>query len=162
MKSGHIPGRTQSPEHRAADDRSSDASGPALAPPAYGIDFVDSTVQRLPEAGAAPNATGMPDALKSGIESMSGMDLSDVRVSYNSTKPAQLEAAAYTQGNTIHVAPGGESHLPHEAWHVVQQRQGRVQPTMELNGARINDDPALEKEADLMGSRAAGGRQGRP
>jgi hypothetical protein len=25
--------------------------------------------------------------------------------------------------------PGQEQHLPHEAWHVVQQKQGRVKPT---------------------------------
>src|SRR5689334_17082968 len=32
---------------------------------------------------ATPNRTGMPDQLKAGIESLSGMDLSDVRVHVN-------------------------------------------------------------------------------
>lgn len=103
---------------------------------------------------AQPNRTGMPDALKSGIESLSGMDMSDVRVHRNSQAPQQLSAHAYAQGNDIHLAPGQERHLPHEAWHVVQQRQGRVQPTMEVGGASINDSPALEHEADVMGGRA--------
>lgn len=106
------------------------------------------------QAKAEPNLTGMPDSLKSGIESLSGMDMSSVRVHSNSDKPAQLNALAYAQGNDIHLAPGQEQHLPHEAWHVVQQRQGRVQPTMELQGVGINDDHSLEHEADVMGSRA--------
>jgi hypothetical protein len=71
----------------------------------------------------------MPDHLKAGIESLSGMDLSDVRVHLNSEKPAQLNALAYAQGNDIHLGPGQERHLPHEVWHVIQQRQGRVQAT---------------------------------
>ena len=43
---------------------------------------------------------------------------------------------------------GQEAHLPHEAWHVVQQKQGRVKPTLQMKGAAINDDGALEREAD--------------
>ena len=96
----------------------------------------------------------MPDNLKSGIESLSGMDMSEVRVHRNSDKPAQLNAHAYAQGNDIHLAPGQEQHLPHEAWHVVQQRQGRVKPTMQMAGQQVNDDPSLESEADVMGGRA--------
>ncbi|WP_457355387.1 eCIS core domain-containing protein [Roseateles sp. P5_D6] len=100
------------------------------------------------------NRTGMPDGLKAGIESLSGMDMSDVRVHHNSSQPAQLSALAYAQGNDIHLGPGQEQHLPHEAWHVVQQRQGRVQATMQMAGVRVNDDVGLEREADLMGGRA--------
>ncbi|KNY25342.1 DUF4157 domain-containing protein [Pseudobacteroides cellulosolvens] len=100
------------------------------------------------------NNTGMPDQLKSGVESISGIDMSDVRVHYNSDKPAQVGALAYTQGTDIHVASGQEKHLAHEAWHVVQQAQGRVQPTMQLRDVAVNDDPGLEHEADVMGSRA--------
>jgi hypothetical protein len=101
------------------------------------------------------NNTGMPDQLKSGLESQSGMDLSDVRVHYNSPKPAQLQAHAFAQGTDIHVAPGQEQHLPHEGWHVIQQKQGRVKPTMQAeSGEQINDDRSLESEADKMGSKA--------
>lgn len=52
------------------------------------------------------NNTGMPDSLKAGVESLSGIDMSDVRVHYNSSKPAEVEALAYTQGTSIHVASG--------------------------------------------------------
>lgn len=106
------------------------------------------------EAPAEENLTGMPNHLKSGVEALSGMDLSDVRVHRNSQQPAQLNALAYAKGNEIHLAPGQDQHLPHEAWHLVQQRQGRVKPTMQLAGVAINDDPSLEEEADAMGSRA--------
>ena len=47
----------------------------------------------------------------------------------------RLDAVAFTQGSEIHVAPGQKRHLPHEAWHVVQQAQGRVQPTTQLQVA---------------------------
>jgi hypothetical protein len=56
------------------------------------------------------------------------MDLSDVRVHRNSSKPAQLNALPYAQGNDIHLGPGQEQHLPHEAWHVVQLRQASCRP----------------------------------
>ena len=46
------------------------------------------------------------------------------------------------------VAPGQERHLPHEAWHVVQQKQGRVQTTRQLkSGVNLNDEVHLEREA---------------
>lgn len=103
-----------------------------------------------------PNRTGLPDSLKSGIENLSGHSMDDVKVHYNSPKPAQLNAHAYAQGTDIHVAAGQEKHLPHEAWHVVQQKQGRVRPTMQMKSTvPVNDDPALEKEADVMGSHAS-------
>ncbi|WP_322924043.1 DUF4157 domain-containing protein [Paenibacillus campi] len=106
-------------------------------------------------SAASVNQTGMPDALKSGIENMSGMDMSDVRVHYNSREPDKVNAHAYAQGSDIHLAPGQDQHLPHEAWHVVQQRQGRVQPTMQLaEGVAINDDAGLEQEATDLGARA--------
>lgn len=97
------------------------------------------------------NNTGLPDNLKSGIENLSGYSMDDVKVHYNSDKPAQLNALAYTQGTNIHVAPGQEKHLPHEAWHVVQQKQGRVQPTMQIQGVNVNDNEGLENEANKYG-----------
>jgi hypothetical protein len=77
-----------------------------------------------------------------------------VKVHYNSDEPAKLQAHAYAQGPDIHLARGQEKHLPHEAWHVVQQKQGRVRATRQLKGTAVNDNAALEKEADHMGSKA--------
>ena len=115
-------------------------------------DMANSTAQRVETP--RPNNTGMPDNLKAGIESLSGFSMDDVRVHYNSSKPATVQALAYTQGTDIHVAPGQEKHLPHEAWHVAQQMAGRVSPTTNINGMPVNDNAALEHEADVMGEKA--------
>lgn len=101
-----------------------------------------------------PNNTGLPDNLKAGVESLSGFSMDDVKVHYNSSQPATVQALAYTQGTDIHVAPGQERHLPHEAWHVAQQLAGRVEPTTEVGGMPVNDNIDLEHEADVMGARA--------
>ena len=110
------------------------------------------------EGRVQPNNTGLPNQLKAGIESLSGMSMDHVKVHYNSSQPAQLNAHAYAQGSEIHVAPGQEQHLPHEAWHVVQQAQGRVRPTTQMKqGVPVNDDAGLESEADVMGAKAIAG-----
>ena len=115
-------------------------------------------MQRQPnesERKPRENNTGLPENIKAGIESLSGQSLDHVRVHYNSEKPAQLNALAYARGSDIHLAPGQERHLPHEAWHVVQQAQGRVRPTLQMaGGLAVNDDAGLEREADVMGVRA--------
>jgi len=98
--------------------------------------------------------TGLPDRLKAGIEALSGIAMDDVKVHYNSSKPAQMKALAYTQGTDIYLAPGQEKHLPHEAWHVVQQKKGRVEPTLQTKGVGVNDNPSLEQEATVMGQKA--------
>jgi hypothetical protein len=153
--------------------------GVSIDPPNYGIDFLDSELSsgaalsgsaaaiQLKEAiglgrkvltanGAQAEKTGfLPNNLKAGIEHLSGLALDDVKVHYNSTEPARLQAIAFAQGTNIYLAPRQEKCLPHEAWHVVQQAQGRVQPTMQLqDGVPVNDDPGLEHEADAMGRKA--------
>jgi hypothetical protein len=117
-------------------------------------DMAKDAAQR--EKTPRSNNTGMSDNLKSGIESLSGFSMDNVRVHYNSPKPATVQALAYTQGTDIHVAPGQEKCLPHEAWHVAQQMAGRVSPTTNINGMSVNDNAALEHEADVMGKKAIG------
>ncbi len=119
-------------------------------------------VQRLAALGLKPatDATGrsdLPAPLRKGIEALSGISMDGVRVHRNSPLPATMQAYAFARGRDIHLGPGQEHHLPHEAWHVVQQAQGRVSPTTQLSaGVAINDDAHLEREADLMGARASG------
>ncbi|ARS42781.1 hypothetical protein CA265_25195 [Sphingobacteriaceae bacterium GW460-11-11-14-LB5] len=97
----------------------------------------------------------LPDNLKNGIEALSGISMDGVKVHTNSDKPAQLNALAYAQGADIHIVANQEEHLPHEAWHVVQQKQGRVKPTAPLKpNINIHDNAGLEKEADEMGAKA--------
>ncbi|WP_457333510.1 eCIS core domain-containing protein [Rhizobacter sp. P5_C2] len=130
-------------------------------PPLQGR-FADAAVQRqsASEDNSATQAEadeangGLPAQLRAGIEALSGMDMAGVRVHRNSSQPAQLNALAYAQGNDIHLGPGQEQHLPHEAWHVVQQRQGRVPATTRLAQTNVNDDQSLEREADAMGINA--------
>lgn len=110
--------------------------------------------EQAPSEERPENQTGLPDSLKAGVESLSGYSLDNIRIHYNSPKPTEVSALAYTQGTEIHVGPGQEQHLAHEAWHVVQQKQGRVQATMQMKGVAINDDQGLEREADVMGNMA--------
>lgn len=100
------------------------------------------------------NVTSLPSTLKAGVENLSDLSMDDVQVHYNSPQPAHMQALAYTQGTDIHVGPGQEQHLAHEAWHVVQQKQRRVKPTLQAKGVAMNDNQGLEKEADVMGARA--------
>ncbi|MDB5245825.1 MAG: hypothetical protein JWQ40_219 [Segetibacter sp.] len=74
----------------------------------------------------AQNKTGVPDSLKSAMENLSGRSMNNVNVHTSSSQPAHIQAHAYAQGTDIHIGQGQESHLPHEAWHVIQQAQGRV------------------------------------
>ena len=144
-------------------------AGIALAPPASGIAFVDQAgaVPLQRKSFQAPEQAAMlatpihgrpqrlPGALRAGIEQLSGLDMAGVRVHLNSPLPAQINALAFTQGSDIHVSPGQQAHLPHEAWHVVQQAQGRVRPTLQTKSRlAVNDDAALEQEADRMGAQA--------
>lgn len=147
---------------RALDDGSAVQSRLALeralnrhqAGPAQAVVPNDDAGKKSTPVQRKPNATGLPDRLKAGVEQLSGLAMDDVRVHYNSPKPASVQARAYTQGTDIHVGPGQEQHLPHEAWHVVQQKQSRVKPTLQLKGVAINDDAGLELEASVMGARA--------
>jgi Domain of unknown function (DUF4157) len=106
-----------------------------------------------PRQGLSP-ANGLPEPLKTNIEAMSGLSMDDVRVHRNSAEPGGIGALAFTQGAEIHLGSGQERHLPHEAWHVVQQKQGRVPITTHFAGAAGNADSHLEREAETMGDRA--------
>ncbi len=105
---------------------------------------------------------GLPSGIKEQMESALGADFSGVKINEGNEASA-VNALAYAQGNDLHFAPGqykpeteeGRSLLGHELAHVVQQREGRVETTTEANGMPVNDDPSLEKEADVLGSKAA-------
>ncbi|MDR0222463.1 MAG: DUF4157 domain-containing protein [Oscillospiraceae bacterium] len=103
------------------------------------------------------NSTGIPDEMKKRFENASGYSFDDVKVHYNSDKPARLRANAYTKGDDVFVAPGQEEHIPHELGHVVQQKKGIVKPTESAGGVPVNSDPAMEDNADVMARRAKSG-----
>lgn len=129
-----------------------------------------SAVQRRRESpvdkvGTAerPSESRVPGALLQSMEHVLGHGLSDVRVHVDSAAASTLGALAYTQGREVHFAPGqyqpqslsGRRLIAHEFTHVKQQAEGRVDATSHAMGVPINDDPALEREADSLGSRAA-------
>lgn len=75
-----------------------------------------------------------------------------VQVHYNSPRPAQLHADAYTRGNQIYLGAGQEHCLPHELGHVLQQQRRAVPITEQINGVGVNTDTHLEQEADRLGA----------
>ncbi|MEM9487992.1 MAG: DUF4157 domain-containing protein, partial [Myxococcota bacterium] len=115
----------------------------------------------VPGAGAPQQ---MPGPVQAKMERAFDADFSAVRV-YEGGRAQSLGALAYTQGTDIHFAPGqyqphstsGQQLLGHELTHVVQQQQGRVSATAQAKGVAINQDESLEREADIMGERAARG-----
>jgi nucleoside phosphorylase len=123
-----------------------------------GVDASPMMQQRkavAPPVDSRPsNRNGLPGTLKAGIEQLSGEDMSDVEVHYNSSKPAEHDAEAFAQGSEIHLAPGKEHNLPHEAWHAAQQKAGRVAPTGQEGEEDVNTSVSLEEEADRMGAAA--------
>ena len=129
-------------------------SADASAKPEHARHFGHSFARIPIFSSERENNTGLPDPLKAGIEHLSGISIDDVKVHYHSSKPTEMQAWAYTRGTDIYAETGQEKYLPHEAWHAVQQKQGRVQPTLRTKGVSINDDRGLETEADVMGMRA--------
>lgn len=102
-----------------------------------------------------PNLTGIPTQMKLDFERRSGLSFDDVRVHYNSDRPAKIGALAYTQGTQVHIGPGQNQHLGHELGHVVQQKLGMVRPdTRHASGVEMNTDQAMERQADLIGKGA--------
>lgn len=129
-------------QHTGAAEPASERATPRRARPAK------SMVQRRADGA------GLPDDLRSRIEQLSGLSMDDVRVHYGSDRPSRIRALGFTQGRDIELASGQEHHLPHEAWHVVQQKQGRVRPAGRVGDVAVNNDQRLEREADEMGARA--------
>lgn len=94
------------------------------------------------------NLTGIPIQMKMDFEHRSGLSFDDVRVHYNSDKPAKVGALAYTQGNQVHIGPGQERYLKHELGHVVQQKIAQIPTSGYRNGYRVNTSHHLEYMAD--------------
>jgi hypothetical protein len=128
--------------------------------PTFRHDFsrirIHADVEADPAASRGSSAP-LPEPLKAGVERLSGVAVDDVRVHADSPVPAVLGTHAFTWGRHIHVGPGQQHHLPHEAWHAAQQLGGRVAATEARAGVALNADPRLEGEADRMGAAAVTG-----
>lgn len=114
---------------------------------------------------SSTTSTGLPGTVQAKMEKSFNTSFSDVKITKDSSKAKNIGAKAYTQGSSIHFAPGkfdpnttsGQELIGHELTHVVQQKQGRVTPSIQGKFQNINTDSSLEKEADHMGARAAAG-----
>ncbi len=119
--------------------------------------------QRSAAEASSGSSSSLNPEVQGQMEGALGADFSDVKIHPNSEKAPAVGALAYTQGSDVHFAPGqynpnsssGQELLGHELTHVVQQREGRVQPTTSVNGMPVNDNSSLEAEADQMGRNAA-------
>ncbi len=108
-----------------------------------------------PTASLAGDSGGeaLPENLKANLETISGYNLSGVKVKYNSKKPEILGAGGLAKGNQIDLAPGKEQHLSTAAYALIQQRQGKVGSTKTIQGVEVNDDSSLESEAKTKSAR---------
>lgn len=111
-------------------------------------------------------ARSLPGDLRAGMERSFGADFSGVRVHEDGAADA-LGADAYAAGKDLHFARGqydpgshsGRELIGHELAHVVQQDHGA--PAGQGRGVELEGSPALEREADEAGARAARGEPAR-
>lgn len=89
---------------------------------------------------------GIPSDLKSEAQRKSGCDLSNVKVYYNSMRPAHYQAAGIAQKDTIYLAPFHENKLRHEVAHIVQQKQNIISDNNASGSVVLNQ--RLEQEAE--------------
>ncbi|MCG8423625.1 MAG: DUF4157 domain-containing protein [Proteobacteria bacterium] len=135
-------------------------------PPIQGKEIAEtSTREAAPEpidTGATDSGEPLPEPVRAKMETALGMDFSNVRV-HVGPQAKKVGAVAFTRGTDIFFAPGhyepwtqcGQELLGHELAHVVQQAKGRVAKTADVGGVPLNDDAALEREADREGARVA-------
>jgi hypothetical protein len=140
------------------------ASLPAAGAPAAEARAAEAPAAEAPAAAPSGGGAPLPADVRLKMERALGADFSAVRV-HEGAEAASVGALAFTRGTDIFFQPGqydphseaGQELLGHELTHVVQQAQGRVAVTTQAKGQGVNDDPALEREADERGARAARG-----
>jgi hypothetical protein len=104
------------------------------------------------------------DPVRRRMEAALGHDFGSVRVHTDDARAPRIGALAFARGEHLHFAPGayrpesaaGRRVLGHELAHVVQQRERRVRPNRP-GPLPLNDEPALEREADAHAARAVHG-----
>lgn len=147
----------------------SSEGGQSLSPPEFSLTAGPIQAKGADAGDSGPgggDSSGSKGDVMAKMESGFGEDFSDVNIHTDSSKASDVGALAYAQGNDVHFAAGqfkpdtqkGQELIGHEMAHVVQQRKGQVKPTTEVGGMAVNDDPALENEADEMGAKVAQGK----
>lgn len=76
-----------------------------------------------------------------------------MNICQNSEEPQKFGADAITKGSHIFLSPDSRGLLRHEMGHVLQQQSGMVAARESVAGEAVNREDALERNADLLGSR---------
>lgn len=116
-----------------------------------------------PVGRATPAPSVLPPALRETMERALGGDFSGIRI-HQDDSPRAYGARAYARGTDLHFAPGefdpdsaaGQVLIGHELVHVLQQAAGLVAATTTVDGAAVNDDAGLERDAATRGAAAVG------
>jgi hypothetical protein len=94
-----------------------------------------STSTQFSSHGAIPPASQEGGAMlppkSASQQAFGGDDMSGVQAHTNSgatAASAAVGAHAYAQGGNVHLGGAQADTLPHEAWHVVQQAEGKKSP----------------------------------
>ncbi len=109
----------------------------------------------------------LPTDFQTSMENYYKQDFSNVEIHKNSQEASNLNALAFTQGNSIHFKNGefdtsthkGKELIAHELSHVVQQRKGDVSATHKEGDFFVNDDASLEEKADVDAKGALNNQQ---
>src|SRR5258706_7268815 len=152
---------------RSSPDSPIGENAMAIAPPACGVDFVDTgkVAAAMARAGAG-GGQAVPEAVRRRVEAATGADLGAVRIytGRRSQRAARiLNARAFTVGNDIHFARGqyrpggveGDWLIAHELVHTVQPGPGAV-VRAKLDVGTPGD--AAEIEADAIADSTISGR----
>ncbi|MFN8395193.1 MAG: DUF4157 domain-containing protein [Bacteroidia bacterium] len=133
-----------------ADDLSNDNSNQVghLPDPNKGAAPVTPDAPKPVQKKNFNHTNGIPDSVAAQMQTVFSIDVSSVNIVQNSSAATSAGALAFAAGNTIHFAPGqfspttpqGQQLLGHELAHIVQQQQGRVTASGEMNGMAINAD----------------------
>lgn len=116
----------------------------------------------MQDIAATDGGRPLPDDVRAMMEAMFDADFSEVRI-HIGPQAQRIGALAFTRGHHIFFDEGhyqpytayGRRLLAHELAHVRQQRRGLVRASAVRGDVLINDDVALEREADDMGARVA-------
>ncbi|MFC5470277.1 DUF4157 domain-containing protein [Cohnella suwonensis] len=111
---------TKRPSHTSAAHAAHALPTPGATPSPSQMLGMQAHVGNQAALGMARSASALPSFDK--IQSAFGDG--NASVHRDADAAASIGAQAYAQGTDIHVGPGQEKHLPHEAWHVVQQKKG--------------------------------------
>lgn len=89
------------------------------------------------------------DRIRSNAEEQAQIDLSRIAISYNSPQPEKMHANAFLQNHHIYIKDQNPATLAHEFGHIIQRSHNTIPVSQRQLGNSVNQNHALEKEADM-------------